>query len=200
MKTQGYLSKGSVLRMFAVCRQGERSIDAVLHPSQTNWAELRRYYTAEKRQVIRSALADLALEPSPVLTSFSEAVAYRHPSCFASFLEFVVNKWRRTWRFGSDEQRFLANNLGRLLSVLESDQQPAHTDLVQLRLNLTAATSFLWSKLSGIRELSMIYDVEYFAPPAGKRLHSLHELLGDYAGNASSQARRRVNNTLQVRN
>jgi hypothetical protein len=171
------LSKQAALRLLAVSRQAERSIDAVLHRSQSVWSALREYYGAERRKLVTAAIAELGCEGPTRVKMDPRWMAAKARSRLRLLVDCLANKWREAWSVPPDERCFLAGGLIGLLSVLECVQQPPHEDLVQLRLHLTSAVALLENKLWGVRETRRIYDVEYFAPPPWDRLSSISELI-----------------------
>src|ERR1044072_1629702 len=70
------LSKEAAIRLFGICQQGARSLDAVLHTSQSNWTELRWYYSAGRQNLINSALTDLGVESVPSLVNGLPSLPY----------------------------------------------------------------------------------------------------------------------------
>jgi hypothetical protein len=177
MRQRLRLCEHSVKRLLAVCCQADRSVDAVAHRSQSNWQRLREFYSADKRRVIQCALADLGIS-DPVAAGLD---GERIPDDFSArtfpLVNALLNRFRSRWTIPQDVQRFLVSCLRRLSTCLDREEQPAPEDLVSLRLDLTAAASYLDNKLAGLPGLATIRAVEYYAPPAGKRLYPIHEAL-----------------------
>jgi hypothetical protein len=178
MRKEAYLSRETTLRVLAVLRQAERSIDAVLYRSQPVWTALREYYDAERRQEVTAAIATLDCEGLSRNGTDGEWTPKERPSRLRFLVAFAANKWRRGWWLPAHQRCFLARSLQDVLKMLGSVEQPAHDELVQLRLHLTCAVSFLEDKLCGVPELDRIYDVEHFAPPPWQRLYPLREIVG----------------------
>jgi hypothetical protein len=177
MKPELVLSRRAALRLLAVCNQGERSVDAVLHPSQGNWQALRDYYAADMMARVQAALADLDVPDGASLPDRLPSTDYGFLGYRLPLVQYLGNKFRRSWRLPAVVQSFLAGALARLLRCLECEQQPGNEELVRLRLDLSAAASYLDNRLVGLPELPVLRDVEYYAPPTGKRLHPIHEAL-----------------------
>jgi hypothetical protein len=176
MKESLAISKQGMIRILAVCYQGARSIDAALHPSQSNWVELTRYYSADKRAIIKSAIADLGFASASSIDVNRKDIQYDTFSRLFPFLNYICNKFRRRWFIPKDVHLFLASCLERLSKYLECEQQPAQEQLIQLRLDLTAAGSYLDNRLVGITDLLAIRNIEYYASPIGKLLRPIHEV------------------------
>jgi hypothetical protein len=172
-------TKQAALRLLAVCHQGDRSIDAVLHPSQANWSSLRRYYASGRQEMIRVALVDLGVESVQPMTVDLNSPPYtpKRWSFFFIWKNFVANKWRNSWIVKEEKRLFFAATLQRLWNFLEFEEQPPLDALVQLRLDLTTAASCLDQLLFGVPELALVQKVEYFAPPKAKHLFSICEVL-----------------------
>src|SRR5262245_23133011 len=148
-----HLAKQAALRVLAICRQAERSVDAVLHRSQSLWTALTEYYDADRRKLVKAAIVDLDCQGLGNGKMSEGWTAEKAPSRLRLAVDFVVNKWRRTFTLSANERDLIARSLSRLLSLIECIQQPAHEDLVQLRLQLTAAVGLLEQRLWGVREL-----------------------------------------------
>jgi hypothetical protein len=173
------LSKQAAMRLLAVFHQGARSIDAVLHPSQSNWTELRRYYSADRREMITLALGDLGFESAAPAAANSHSPQYSPEpwSPLSVLMNFIANRWRKRWFVSESERVFFGTTLGRLWNLLACDQQPPQEALVQLRLDLTTAAGCVHRHLVGTPELGSIRRVEYYAPPTSKQLYSISEVL-----------------------
>jgi hypothetical protein len=137
------------------------------------------YYSTGRRHLIKSALSDLGVESVPLFSTSINASQYDPGqwSFFSAWMSYLANKWRKRWFISESERVFFGTALERLGSFLECERQPALDALVQLRLDLTTAAGCLDRLLFGIPEWGIIHKVEYYAPPTGKQLYSISEVL-----------------------
>src|SRR5262245_20775937 len=122
------LSARTVLELFCVARQAERSVDRILCGA---WNELVEYYTSEKVERIESLFSALHSllpeEAAATLPGDGEKIANR--LSLPGMIILSLLQWfaplRKTWRFRSQEMAFMTAVLDRLLRALRSPVRPA---------------------------------------------------------------------------
>jgi hypothetical protein len=162
------LDKPTVLTLYCLSRQAERSVDRALG---SRWEDFRAYYDSERTGLIESCRAKIVeLAPAPVSAGAPldrDAIVSQLPESLCAIMGFLFGRWRRRWRFKESEMVFFAQALTRLLTVLDEAVRPSQDFLISLRMDLWACTYVITTRCHGMRELVPASRITHFQPFRG---------------------------------
>jgi hypothetical protein len=168
----------SVLRIYCLARQAERSIDFALH-SQEQWELFRQYYDEARLRRLYDLVRELETStPNGSASISSDQIPGITPSWVLSYpLRWLVNRIRITWMFSATEIRYISHVLRTFIEVTGSVVRPGLKDLVQLRMDLYVAELVIEKKLTGLSSLEKARDIEHFCQNDYRVYFSLEEVL-----------------------
>jgi hypothetical protein len=175
------LSARTVLELFCVARQAERSVDRILG---FEWGELIEYYTPEKVERIESLLTTLRslLPEGAVATRGADRDEIGDGVPLPGRITVFLLQWfaplRKIWRFRSQELAFVAAVLGRLLRALKSPVRPPQEALITLRRDLWMCEYVIECRCYGLPGLKEANRVEHLWPPLHIKPVRIIDLVG----------------------
>ena len=175
------LPRPTIIRVYAFCREGERSVDAALHAP---WQQLTEYYDVRKRTAIRQTLDQLrSLVPNAPSGPLSPGdVQLRHldaPGPWRVLLRLAMAPWKKTWAFSDADIRFLASRLQALLDCLKNEERPEQQALVALRMDLFDCQWVIGRHYYGRAELAKAERIEHFNHSEYREFVKLEDLIRD---------------------
>lgn len=158
------LSARTVLELFCVARQAERSVDKVLG---NEWSEFVDYYSPEKVERIESLITHLrCLLPTDALVASPadrDAIGDGVPT--PGMITVFIVQWfaamRKTWRFRGQELGFMAATLESVLRALKSPHPPTQEALIALRMNLYTCEVVIECRCYGLPGLAEAARIEH---------------------------------------
>jgi hypothetical protein len=157
------LNKQLILRLYSLAQQGRRSIDFGLS-SARQWTLLREYYNDDRLRPIHHLLIELeTLVRVPSQPCSRDQLADFRPSWVLSYpVRVLLNRWRKSWLFPTNEVVFFVTVLSRFLRTLSCKDQPANPMLVDLRMDLTDCQWLIDRRLTGVAALNEALRIEHF--------------------------------------
>jgi hypothetical protein len=168
----------SVLRIYCLARQAERSVDFAL-ASQGQWDLFRQYYDQARLSRLHGLVRELetsspngstSIKRDQILdTALSWALSYP--------VRWLLNQFRMRWTFSDGEMTYVTHVFRAFIEVTGSITQPDPKDLVQLRMDLFAAEMIIEKKLTGLSSLEKARNIEHFCQNDHRVYFSVEEVL-----------------------
>jgi hypothetical protein len=177
MPTRNDLS--SVLRIYCLARQAERSIDFAL-ASPEQWELFRQYYDETRLGMLHGLVRELETSSPNGSTSIKrDQIPGITLSWVLSYpMRWLLNQFRIRWAFSDEEMIYITLVFRAFIKVTGAITQPDPKHLVQLRMDLYVAEKIIEKKLTGLSSLEKAGDIEHFCQNDHRVYFSLEEVCG----------------------
>jgi hypothetical protein len=169
----------SVLRIYCLARQAERSIDFAL-ASQEQWELFRQYYDETRLRMLHDLVQELETSipngSTPILRDQIPGITFSWVLSYP--MRWLLNQIRIKWTLSDDEMTYISLVFRAFIKVTGYATQPDPEDLVRLRMDLSVAEEIIEKKLTGLSSLRKAKDIEHLCRNDHLASFSLEEVCG----------------------